>query len=382
MNESDWDWKRSLPEFSKAVEHGIADGDHFGGQVFVSVRGEVVVDMGFGFSGPDRGHRVDRDMLMLWRSAGKPLTAVALMRLFQDKELSIDMPVGEFIPAFSGDGREAVTVRHLLNHTSGIRPADKLAETLPWDEMVDRICSTPLEPGWDTGNKAGYCIAASWYLLAEICRVLARAEDYSTWIRQSLLVPLGMENTWIGIPGEKWDGGLSERIARVFITSTAEASQHPYLDSRASCCSCRPGGNARGPIRELGHFYQCLLNPADHPGVLPSAGLLDRMTSPARPEGLLDHTFRHIMDWGLGFMVNSSQYGPATVPYGFGQFASASTFGHGGAQCSAGFADPDRDLVVAWAVNGLAGEINHQKRVRRMHDALYRDLFPMISETG
>ena len=42
---------------------------------------------------------------------------------------------------------------------------------------------------------------------------------------------------------------------------------------------------------------------------------------------MYDHTFRHVMDWALGFIVNSARYGRDTVPYGFGPYASDRTFG-------------------------------------------------------
>src|SRR2546426_12475631 len=53
--------------------------------------------------------------------------------------------------------------------------------------------------------------------------------------------------------------------------------------------------------------------------------------------GRYDHTFRHVMDWGLGLILNSARYGPDTVPYGYGPYASPRTFGHGGSQCCTGF---------------------------------------------
>jgi CubicO group peptidase (beta-lactamase class C family) len=95
-----------------------------------------------------------------------------------------------------------------------------------------------------------------------------------------------------------------------------------------------------------------------------------------RPQrvGMYDHTFRHVMDWGLGLIVNSNRYGADTVPYGYGRHASPSTFGHSGAQTSCGFADPEHDLVVAWVCNGAPGEPAHQARQRALNTAIYRDL--------
>lgn len=357
---------------SAALESGIESGDHFGGQIYISRKGEVIVDSSFGFNSPTIDQDFEPETLMLWRSAGKPLTAVGIASLLNQNKISFDTPVVDVIPEFTGPGKEDVTIRHLLSHTAGMRLADKLSESLPWNDMIQRICQTPIEESWDLSQSAGYHIAGTWYLLGEICLRITNTSSFSQWIRDQVLLPLGMLDTYIGIPETQWEEGLSQRISPIYLTSTNPPSSHPYLDSKASCCGCRPGGNTRGPANDLGRFYEWCLNPSSGPEHLSST--MPALIQNARHPGLFDQTFRHKMDWGLGFMVNSSRYGKLTVPYGFGQYASLDTFGHGGAQCSCGFADPEHQLVVVWILNGMPGEIRHQKRVRAINDAIYADL--------
>jgi CubicO group peptidase (beta-lactamase class C family) len=89
--------------------------------------------------------------------------------------------------------------------------------------------------------------------------------------------------------------------------------------------------------------------------------------------GMFDHTFKHVMDWGLGFIINSPV--PDTgMPYGFGRHASPRTFGHGGAMSSGGLADPEHGLVAAYIFNGMAGEARHQQRVQALTAAIYEDV--------
>ena len=97
------------------------------------------------------------------------------------------------------------------------------------------------------------------------------------------------------------------------------------------------------------------------------------MTSRQR-EGMFDNTFKRVIDWGLGLIIDSKRYGIENVPYGYGRYASDNTFGHGGSQSSVGFADPDRQLAVGCYFNGMPGEAAHQKRLRAVLDALYEDL--------
>jgi CubicO group peptidase (beta-lactamase class C family) len=89
---------------------------------------------------------------------------------------------------------------------------------------------------------------------------------------------------------------------------------------------------------------------------------------------MFDETFRHAMDWGLGLIIDSKQYGADTVPYGYGDAASSATFGHSGSQSSVAFADPQSGLVVAIVLAGMPGERPHQRRLRAILAALEQDL--------
>ena len=59
------------------------------------------------------------DTLMLWLSAGKPLTAIAIAMLMERGQLSLDQSVASVIPEFAVNGKEVITLRHLLTHTAG-----------------------------------------------------------------------------------------------------------------------------------------------------------------------------------------------------------------------------------------------------------------------
>src|SRR5690606_15741702 len=86
--------------------------------------------------------------------------------------------------------------------------------------------------------------------------------------------------------------------------------------------------------------------------------------------GMFDHTFKRILDWGLGFIVNNQHLG-GSIPYGYGPHASMRTFGHGGRQSSIAFADPEKKLVVALAFNGMPGEKEHDQRIGPILSAVY-----------
>ena len=80
-----------------------------------------------------------------------------------------------------------------------------------------------------------------------------------------------------------------------------------------------------------------------------------------------------MMDWGLGFIPDSKQYGD-TVPYAYGPLSSPRAFGHGGYRSVTAFADPEHGLAVAIAFNGLPSDEAHEERTWAVCAGVYEDL--------
>src|SRR3954463_12200392 len=106
-------------------------GPYLCGQLFLSVRGAVIIDAGFGSRTPAKAgasvketDEISAEHLMLWLSCTKPITAVAIAQQHEKRKLHWDDAVSKFIPEFAANGKEAVTIRHLLTHTAGFRSAD------------------------------------------------------------------------------------------------------------------------------------------------------------------------------------------------------------------------------------------------------------------
>lgn len=149
---------RSLGSFLTAaltdvVERQRADGLHDCAQIYVSLAGETLVDTAVGESRPGRSLR--RDDVMLWYSSGKPLTAVAVLQLWERGLLALDDPVGRFLPGW-GNGKERATIRHTLTHTGGFPMYGDpgFDRDISASESRDRVIAAPA--AWDPGTKAGY----------------------------------------------------------------------------------------------------------------------------------------------------------------------------------------------------------------------------------
>ncbi|HEY0783885.1 MAG TPA: serine hydrolase domain-containing protein [Thermoanaerobaculia bacterium] len=361
-----------LPRTRTAIEDGIRQGLHLGAQLYVSRDLTVVADAAFGESRP--GERLTRDHLLLWLSSTKPVAAVALARLWERGLLELDDPVAKHVPEFAAQGKGAITLRHLLTHTGGIRLLNVGWPHEPWESIVARIAAMRPEPRWVPGRKAGYHHASSWFILGEVVHRLA-GRPFSQVVRDEIFVPLGAQDAWIGMPAERYRDYLAAGcIAPLWNTEGGEPKDLGW-NSEEWAVGTHPGGNGFGPVSALGRFYEMLLRR----GVTASgACLLTSQTvealSARHRVGLLDHTFQHVMDWGLGFIVNSAQYGAETVPYGYGRHASPRTFGHSGYRSSVAFADPENALAVALAFNGTPANPQHEARIRAVVDAIYEDL--------
>ena len=341
------------------LDRGIIDGTQIGAQIYVSHRGETVLDDARGEA--NTGVPMTTDTLMIWFSMTKAVTAVAVAQLWEQGSLDIEAPVARYIPEFAAAGKDAVTLRHLLTHTAGIAWADGMADGTPWRESraenLARIYAAPLE--YEPGTRAGYHPAAGMSVLGEVVERVAGV-PYSTYVRERVFVPLGMTDCWVGMPEAQYNA-YGDRIGRMHKTEDDEAVPLGGLDGRRASASPMPGANGRGPMNQLARLYEAL--------VREGGGLLGPVTTAAisarHRTDMLDETFGIVVDWGLGFVIDNS---------GMGRYCSRRTFGHGGHQSSIAFCDPEHEVVVAVVCNGMPGRERHSARLDEISSAVYVDL--------
>jgi CubicO group peptidase (beta-lactamase class C family) len=346
----------------EAIEKGMAEKLHIGAQVYVSRHGEPVADFGIGEARP--GVPMDSDSMMLWWSSTKPTAAVAIGQLWERGKLNIEERVSTYIPEFAAKGKDGVTLRHVLTHTGGFRFADgRWAMAKPWEDIIARICGAELEEGWVPGRKAGYHPSSGWFILGEVVRRVD-GRSFERYVREEIFEPLGMHDCWVGMPPER-HREYGDRIGIMHNTEGDEPQPVPYVDTEEACAHCVPGGGGRGPMRELGRFFEVLL----FGGQLGEARIVSPQTVTAMTArhrvGLFDETFQLAIDWGLGFIIES---------YIYGRHCSPRSFGHGGARSSAGFVDPEFELVACVVTNGMPDDRRHYLRFNAISTAIYEDL--------
>ncbi len=140
--------------------------------------------------------------MFLLASITKPITATGVMTLVDCGRLSLSDPVRKFIPEFTGGGRDLVTVRHLLTHTSGL--PDMLPENLelrkrfaPLKEYVVGTVKTPLlfQPGKDLRYQSMGILLA-----AEIAERIT-GTPFRAFLKKEVFEPLRMTSTSLGLGG-------------------------------------------------------------------------------------------------------------------------------------------------------------------------------------
>jgi len=141
-------------------------------------------------------------------------TTPSVWLLIERGQIEIDAPVSRYIPEFRGGWRDEITIRHLLTHTSGLRP--DLDLTPPWTGYDTAIRMAIAE---EPRQRPGYTLRYSdinFELLGEIVRRVS-GEPLDVFARREIFAPLGMSDTGFRRgetpPGQPAGRQRSNRIA-------------------------------------------------------------------------------------------------------------------------------------------------------------------------
>lgn len=190
------------------IRDGIADRAFPGAVLAVTHRGSLVASQGFGRCTYDEGAPVVKaETVFDLASVTKVIatTAVAML-IYERRRLKLDAPLASFLPEFVSlaprhqqAAREAVTIRMLLAHSSGLPAYEKLFEfAQSRDELIRAALTTHLVAA--PGTRAEYS-DIGFILLGEM---LARRADLALDLlaRQEIFTPLGMTRTRFNPPAE------------------------------------------------------------------------------------------------------------------------------------------------------------------------------------
>ena len=328
-----------LATIDRVVERGIRAGGYPGAAVVVGRRGAAVVERGFGTLGWSAdspsvvAERTIYDLASLTKVVG---TTTAVMILFDEGKVRLDDRVAQFIPEFSGGGKETVTIRQLLEHRSGLpagRDLWRIAHTPA--EARAAVIATPLVamPGQryeysDLGaDMLGFVVEA------------ASGQTLDRFLAGRVFTPLGMSDTRF-----RPDASLRGRIAPTEVTPPR-------------------GYPIRGEVHDENAY--AMGGVAGHAGLFSTASDLSIFAQMLLDGGTYNGT-RIVADSTVQLFTRRAAgtralgWDTCAGSYGCGRHMSANAYGHTGFTGTSLWIDPDRDMFVVLLTNRV-----HAARARR-----------------
>lgn len=337
-----------LQQARRLFERQCEEGRFPGGQLVVRHGGREVLNVAVGVA---RGFRrsentapvpVTAATRFALFSASKPVVAVAIAMLEERGALDVQAPVVKYFPEFGANGKSEITVLDVLTHRAGVFTPGLIASPRDWGypEKV-RGALIDATPRWPRGTLAYMPYEYGW-ILGEVVRG-AIGTTLQDFIRAELTqrIPgLRFGATTDDLPSlakTYWVGTRSVKVAGVELSKTFEHDNNlpevltAFVPAAGLVCSAA----------DLASFYELLLG-----GGLISAATLARYTEGTTD---FDRSNRLPLKMGRGFLLGSA------TPSIYGYWGTSKVFGHAGAFCTLGWADPELGLAVAIVTNGNRG---------------------------
>src|SRR4051812_2796282 len=233
---------RALVRYVDSVANaGVADHRTAGVSVVVVKNGRTVLAKGYGFADLENDVPATAETVYRIGSVTKQFTSAAIMRLVEQGKVSLDDTLQKFLPNFPTQGNR-VTVRHLLNLTSGIKSYTSLGPKwqrvmrldLATDSLIAMVANEPFD--FKPGDKWRYN-NSGYFLLGMIVEKVS-GKPYGQYLKDEFFTPLGLKSTIYcdQAPLIKHRAqGYSPRPDSTFINAEPLSMTQPY--AAGSLCS-------------------------------------------------------------------------------------------------------------------------------------------------
>lgn len=364
-----------------------------GSALAVYFQGKKVVDVWTGAMKQDAPWQ--EDTMALSFSTGKAALATLVHRLADQELLDYDQKIAHYWPAFGKNGKDKITIRHVLAHQSGLfdirQNIQSAVQMLDWHDMLKVYENAT--PRFEPGTKVAYQALSFGWLLGGVVEKVT-GQSVCEVFQKELVTPLGLDGAYFGVPASEL-----ERVARPIVPNkpqqlednqkTRPATQKNLLPngrrpltlqekmikltgldpyeaedalmpkgiSRFSFFtdrvlqSCIPAANGVFTARSLAKMYAMLVNAGEIDG--------QQYLSPERVRVLSqiqntqrDRIMSIPMNWRLGYHRILSL--GKRVPQGFG---------HMGYNGSGAWCDPARGLSFAYVHNFAGSSITGDPRL-------------------
>jgi CubicO group peptidase (beta-lactamase class C family) len=244
--------------------------DHIPGvSLAVTQQDQIVHLRGFGAADPS-GRQMTAQTPMIIGSLSKSFTAMGIMQLVEAGRIDLDAPVQRYLPWFSvappwgrvgpanagsADGSSVITVRQLLNQTSGFSRLSGEKMTTDGDtsdSALERDVRALSLEHLDRAVGSGFEYSNANYIVLGMVIQAVSGQSYEAYIQEHIFKPLEMHNSFTS-QAEAQQHGLSSGYSRWFGFPVASGDL-PYPRGMA------PGGYLISSAEDLGHFLIAQMN--------------------------------------------------------------------------------------------------------------------------
>lgn len=356
----------------------ITSGEELGASITVDLGGETVADLWAGHTDAERTTPWTRDTIVNVWSCTKTVTNLAALMLVERGLLDVFAPVATYWPEFAANGKEAIEVRHLMSHTSGVSGWESpftAEEMYDWESSTAKLAAQA--PWWEPGTASGYHGHNMGHLVGEVVRRVT-GQPFKEFVRTEIAEPLDADFQ-IGARPED-----DHRVAEIIppppldIDLGAFPADHPAVKTftgpaadatnantiswrRADMGAINGHGNARSLARILSVIS--LGGQADGVGLLSPSTI--ELIFHEQADGT-DLVLGIPLRWGIGYALPK----PVTVP----SIPDEKICFWGGWGGSMIVMHPDRGLTISYVMNKMAPGIIGSDRSNAYITAIYEAL--------
>ena len=312
-------------------------------------------------------------------SISKLIVALAIYSAWENGMVDFDKPVNHYWPEFSGDGKEDITIRHVMEHSSGVPHFGEplsTTDTYDWNHACSILART--RPLHSPGQMVVYHARTFGFLLGEVIR-RTTGLTLSEFVDSNLAT--SSSKFYFGVPDE-----ALPRVKKLSVPPDLESAPHSY---RASQAKAVPAGAAPYSETVFQNPANAILAPNDLAWIqaaLPSSGgvsnavmIVDIMRSffanhPRARERILSLNKNGVaactdlalgipVNWMGGFEGNNGEFG-----------IGATRFGYRAIGGSIAFLDLHRELFVSYTTSVMIPQPGlhpaHDPRIENILDVL------------
>lgn len=290
-------------------------------------------------------------------SVTKAFSAGLAWLLIGDGELRDTTRVADVVPEFANNGKQDVTIEHLLTHTAGFSRAPmRPEEGADRERRVERLASWRLD--WDPGTRTEYHATSAYWALVEVIDRITD-DDFRSVFAERIAGPLGVPGLMLGVPV-----GAQDDVVRVEVVAAdkpreslgeriAETGEHLLLrfNEPEVMAAGVPGAGAVASASDVALYYQALLH---QPVEIWDAAVVADGTGRIRNR-LEDPLFGCPANRSLGLVIAGDD--GKSLSRGFGRSVGPRAFGAMGVGGQVAWADPDSGLSFSYLTNGLDADV-------------------------